>query len=448
MRSQRISRRSALRGLGVCMVLPPLEAMLPVSMGANSRGIGKAPKRMSFVYAPNGKNMEKWRPKGMGSDYSLSPTLEPLAGVKGDFQVLSGLDHRNATNGGDGAGDHARANATFLTGMRAKKTAGADISLGVSVDQVAAQQLGNMTRLPSLELSCDAARRSGKCDSGYSCAYQFNISWRDKKVPMPPEANPRLVFERMFGKDTSGGGSKSERLIQARKNKSILDFVMEDAKRLQTRLGGNDRQKLEEYFTAVRETERRVENAEKFAAAAPDMEKPAGIPGSYKEHIRLLYDLSALAFQSDTTRISTFMMAHDGSNRNFREIGVPDGHHSISHHGRNKDKLEKIAKIDRFYIEQFAYFLNKLKGMKDVDGSSVLDNSMIVYGCGIADGDRHDHHDLPVLLAGGGGGSLEPGRHLDFRGEVPLSNLYVTMLDKLGLEVSKLGDSTGALPRV
>jgi hypothetical protein len=429
------------------MVLPPLEAMVSSSPAAKAKA-SRAPKRMAFIYAPNGKNMEMWRPKEMGSNYTLSPTLEPLAGHKDQFQVLSGLDHRNATNGGDGAGDHARANATFLTGMRAKKTAGADISLGISVDQVAAQQVGKLTRLPSLELSCDAARRSGKCDSGYSCAYQFNISWRDRKVPMPPEANPRLVFERLFGKDTSGGGSKAERLRLARKNKSILDFVMEDAKRLQARLGGNDRQKIEEYFTAVRETERRVENAEKFAAASPDMEKPAGIPGSYKEHIRLLYDLSALAFQSDTTRITTFMMAHDGSNRNFREIGVPDGHHHISHHGRNKDKLKKIAKIDRFYIEQFSYFLDKLKGMKDVDGRSVLDNSMIVYGCGIADGDRHNHHDLPVLLAGRGGGSLEAGRHLDFRGEVPLSNLYVTMLDKLGLEVSKLGDSTGALPRV
>jgi hypothetical protein len=446
MSNKQISRRTALHGLGVCMALPPLEAM--VSSSSAAANATRAPKRMAFVYSPNGKNMEQWRPKDMGSNYTLSPTLEPLAALKGDFQVLSGLDHRNATNGGDGAGDHARANATFLTGMRAKKTAGADIRLGVSVDQVAAQQLGKSTRLPSLELSCDAARRSGKCDSGYGCAYQYNISWRDKKVPMPPEANPRLVFERLFGKDTAGGGNKAERLRQARQQKSILDFVMEDAKRLQSRLGGNDRAKLEEYFTAVRETERRVENAEKFATAAPDMKKPDGIPGSYKEHIRLLYDLSALAFQSDTTRIATFMMAHDGSNRNFREIGVPDGHHNISHHGNDRKKLEKIAKIDRFYIEQFAYFLNKLKGMKDVDGRSVLDNSMIVYGCGIADGNRHNHHDLPVLLAGRGGGTIEPGRHLDFRGEVPLSNLYVTMLDKLGLEVSTMGDSTGSLPRV
>ncbi len=446
MSNNRISRRTALHGLGVCLALPPLEAMVSSSPAASNTT--RAPKRMAFVYSPNGKNMEQWRPEGMGSNYTLSPTLEPLAALKGDFQVLSGLDHRNATNGGDGPGDHARANATFLTGMRAKKTAGADIRLGISVDQVAARQLGKSTRLPSLELSCDAARGSGKCDSGYSCAYQYNISWRDKKVPMPPEANPRLVFERLFGKDTAGGGNKAERLRQARQQKSILDFVMEDAKRLQSSLGGNDRAKLEEYFTAVRETERRVENAEKFVTASPDMKKPDGIPGSYKEHIRLLYDLSALAFQSDTTRITTFMMAHDGSNRNFREIGVPDGHHNISHHGNDRKKLEKIAKIDRFYIEQFSYFLNKLKGMKDVDGRSVLDNSMIVYGCGIADGNRHNHHDLPVLLAGGGGGTLEPGRHLDFRGEVPLSNLYVTMLDKLGLEVSKLGDSTGSLPRV
>ena len=403
---------------------------------------------MAFIYSPNGKNMEKWRPGGTGGSYKLSPTLEPLRGLKSEFQVLSGLDHRNATNGGDGAGDHARANATFLTGVRAKKTAGADIRLGVSVDQVAAAQIGGLTRLPSLELSCDAARSSGKCDSGYSCAYQYNLSWKDEKVPMPPEANPRLVFERLFGKGADGEVGKEEKLRRARQQRSILDFVLEDAQRLHRQLGRNDQQKLDEYLTAVRETERRIENAEKFAAAQPDMAKPSGVPKDYKDHIRLHYDLLALSFQTDSTRISSFMMAHDGSNRSFRDIGVPDGHHNISHHGNNKDKLDKIAKIDRFYVEQFGYFLGKLKAMKDSDGRSVLDNSMIVYGCGIADGNRHNHYDLPILLAGRGGGKLQPGRHLDFEGEVPLSNLYLTMLDKMGVNAMKHGDSTAKLPRV
>ena len=442
--SESISRRKILRGLGISISLPVLDSLN--SKAFSSQASNDSPKRMAFIYSPNGKNMEKWRPKSLGSDYQLSPTLEPLKDLKSDFQVLSGLDHENATNGGDGAGDHARANATFLTGMRAKKTAGADIRLGVSVDQLAAASLGHNTKLPSLELSCDAARKSGRCDSGYSCAYQFNISWRDEKLPMAPEANPRIVFERLFGSNDSG--SKEERMRRARQQKSILDYVLEDADRLHKSLGRNDKQKLDEYLTAVRDTEKKVQRAEKFAAKAPDVEAPAGIPGTYKEHIRMLYDLTALAFQTDTTRISTFMMAHDGSNRNFRDIGVPEGHHHLSHHGNNEKKLEKIAKIDRFYIEQFGYFLNKLKSIEDTDGKNVLENSMIVYGCGIADGNSHARHDLPILLAGHGGGKLNSGRHLDFQGEVPLSNLYVAMLDKFGVEVTKMGDSTGKLPRV
>ncbi len=441
---EKLSRRKVLRGIGVSISLPVMDSLSSKSFAADAST--KSPKRMAFVYSPNGKNMQKWRPSSLGSDYQLSPTLEPLADLKKDFQVLSGLDHRNATNGGDGAGDHARANATFLTGMRAKKTAGADIRLGISVDQVAAKIIGAETKLPSLELSCDAARKSGRCDSGYSCAYQYNISWRDEKIPMAPEANPRVVFERLFGSGEQG--NKEQRLKIAKQQKSILDFVLEDANRLHGRLGRNDQQKLDEYLTAVRDTERKVVRAEQFAAKAPDMKMPEGIPGNYKDHIRLLYDLTALSFQTDTTRISTFMMAHDGSNRNFRDIGVPEGHHQLSHHGNNKKKLEKIAKIDKFYIEQFGYFLNKLKSMEDGEGQNVLDNSMIIYGCGIADGNSHKHHDLPLLLAGHGGGTLESGRHLDFQGEVPLSNLYVAMLDKIGAKVSKLGDSTGKLPKV
>lgn len=442
-----LNRRTLLRGLGASIGLPALEIMTPTAKAAKARA--KAPVRMAFVYSPNGKNMERWRSEGTGSGYKLSPTLQPLKDLKSEFQVLSGLDHQHATAGRDGGGDHARANATFLTGVRAKKTSGADIKLGVSVDQVAAQQLGSLTRLPSLELSCDAARRSGGCDSGYSCAYQFNLSWKNERVPMSPEANPRQVFERLFGKQTEGGAvNKEEQARRAAQQKSILDFVLDDAKRLHRQLGRNDQSKLDEYLTAVRDTERRIENAEKFAAKMPEMAKPEGIPRNYRDHIRLLYDLMAIAFQTDSTRIGTFMMAHDGSNRSFKDIGVPDGHHNLSHHGNKKEKLEKIAKIDRFYVEQFGYFMDKLKSTKDVDGRSVLDNSMIIYGCGIADGNRHSHHDLPLLLAGRGGGQLQAGRRLDFKGEVPLSNLYLTMLDKMGAKAGRLGDSTGMLPKV
>ena len=270
-----ISRRTALRGIGACIGLPALEAMVPAATAATR---GAAPLRMAFIYSPNGKNMERWNPEGLGDKYKLSPTLQPLASLKSEFQVLSGLDHKNATAGGDGGGDHARANATFLTGMRAKKTSGADIKLGVSVDQVAAQRIGRETRLPSLELSCDKSRQSGGCDSGYACAYQYNLAWKDDKVPMPPEADPRLVFERLFGGSTEGVANKEERLRRARQQKSILDFVMEDAKRLHRQLGRNDQQKLDEYLSAVRESERRIESAEKFAATQPDIKKPEGIP--------------------------------------------------------------------------------------------------------------------------------------------------------------------------
>jgi len=435
-----------LRGLGACLALPSLEAMRPGAAAAAS-GIS-APLRMAFIYSPNGKNMQRWRPEGIGSDFKLSPTLAPLQDFKSEIQVISGLDHQQATAGRDGAGDHARASATFLTGVRAKKTAGADIHLGVSVDQVAAEQIGGLTRLPSLELSCDAARRSGRCDSGYSCAYQFNISWKNERVPMPPEANPRLVFERLFGKMGPGGANKEERQRRARQQRSILDFVMEDAQRLQRQLGRNDQQKLDEYLGAVRATELRIENSEKFAAAQHDMAKPAGVPGDYKEHIRLHFDLLALAFETDSTRVASFMMAHDGNNRSFREIGVAEGHHSVSHHGNDKDKLEKIAKIDRFYVEQLGYFLARLKAAKDIDGRSVLDNSMVLYGCGMADPNSHSHYDLPILLAGRGGGKLQPGRHIDFKGDVPLSNLYLTMLEKMGVNATQHGDSTSKLPGV
>lgn len=432
-----------LRGLGVTMALPALEAMGPLSVTAAAPA---SPLRMGFAYIPNGVIMDRWIPKKTGKDFDLPPTLEPLKPHQQLLQVFSGLDHVKAQPNGDGGGDHARANATFLTGCQAKKTDGADIRIGVSVDQVAARKLTGKTRLDSLELGCDLGRKAGRCDSGYSCAYQFNFSWKSDNLPMPPEIDPRFIFEKLFGSGILGD-SKENQARRAKYNQSILDYVLEDAKTLQSKLGTTDRAKIDEYLTGVRELERQIEQAEKFAQQLPDStEAPQGIPKSYQEHIRLLYDLMAMAFQTDTTRIATFLVAHDGSNRSFGEIGVPEGHHALSHHGNDKPKMEKIAKIDKFYLEQFAYFLGKLKSMKEGDGT-VLDHSMIVCGGGHSDGNRHDHVNLPVILAGGGNGKLQPGRHVNF-GATPMTNLYLTMLDHMGADVDRLGDSTGRLSGV
>lgn len=448
--SHDFSRRRFLRGLGTLMALPALEATAPfAARAATSAKSGGAalPLRMAFVYSPNGKNMEHWTPKQDGTKYELSRALAPLKNYQSDFQVISGLKHEKARANGDGGGDHARANASFLTGVQARKTSGADIRNGISIDQVAANDIGQLTRLPSLELSCDEARRAGNCDSGYSCSYQFNLAWKSETTPLAPERDPKLAFERLFG---NGGGGSEEDTARAKReffNKSVLDFVLEDAKSLQRHLGYTDKQKLDEYLSSVRDIERRLTSADKFAKNMPDYQKPTGIPKSYEEHIRLMFDLQVLAFQTDTTRISTFLLAHDGSNRSFPEIGVPDAHHGISHHQRNAEKLEKIAKIDEFYSEQFAYFLGKLKGIKEGNGT-LLDNCMIVFGGGISDPDRHSHDNLPVVLAGGGGGALKKGRHLRLREETPMCNLYVSLLDRMGLKTPSFGDSTGKLAEI
>ncbi len=446
-RNTQLSRRFFLRGLGTAMALPALEAMLPTSAMAK---VGtKIPLRMGFAYVPNGAIMPEWTPNELGSQFALSPTLQPLAGVRDKLQVMGGLDHAKAAANGDGAGDHARANATFLTGCQAKKTAGADIRIGISVDQVAAAKIGHLTKLPSLELSCDKSRRSGKCDSGYSCAYQYNLSWKNESLPMAPEANPRLVFDRLFGNGMPREESESQTRRQ-RHERSILDFALEDANRLQRKLGYTDRMKVEEYLQAVRDLEKRIEKSEKGeknAAPRPKYSRPEGIPADYGEHISMMFDLMMLAFQTDTTRISTFLLAHDGSNRSFKHIGVSEGHHSLSHHRNDEKKIAKLAKIDRFYVQQFASFLKKLKNAREVDGSSLLDHCMIVYGSGISDGNRHNHHDLPALLAGGSAAGLKVGRHASFK-DVPMTNLFLALLDRMGVEAEALGDSTGKLADV
>jgi hypothetical protein len=441
-----LSRRTVLRGMGTAVSLPLLEAMVP-ARGAAAAAAAAHPLRIGFLYVPNGKHMPDWTPAQEGSGYDLPWILEPLAAHRDRFTVISGLAHMKANANGDGGGDHARALTTFLTGTQAKKTFGADIRAGVSVDQLAAGHLGRQTRFPSLEIGADAGGQSGNCDSGYSCAYSANIAWKSETQPIPKETNPRLVFERLFT-DGRPGETEAQRAARRTAHKSILDFVAADARRLEGRLGGADRRKLDEYLTAVREVERRIEHAGAMQdPAALGMERPDGVPGDYESHLRLLADVLALAWRTDTTRVSTFVFANEGSNRSYAFMDVPEGHHDLSHHGNDPAKQEKIRRINRFHVTQLAYFLDALAAVPEGEGT-LLDHSMIIYGSGIGDGNRHNHDDLPILLAGGGAGTLQPGRHLRVPPKTPMTNLYLALLDRLGVHAERLGDSTGRLEGV
>jgi len=436
-----LARRTFLRGMSTAIALPLLDAMTP-AFAAATRFTTNAPRRMAFVYVPNGIIMKDWTPAVAGTEFEFPRILKPLEPYRQNLMVLSGLTHNTGRALGDGPGDHARAAATFLTGVHPKKTSGADIHSGISVDQIAAQKIGNATRLASLELGCEDGRLVGNCDSGYSCAYSNSISWRTTATPMPPEVNPRAVFERLFGDASETPEARAKRL---RYNKSILDFVSEDTRRLQGDLGKTDRRKLDEYLDAVREIERRIEMAEHDSKAfAPNMEKPAGVPVEFADHIKLMFDLMTLAFQADVTRVSSFMICREGSTRTYREIGVNDAHHPLTHHRNNPEWIEKVAKINCFHLEQFAYFVNKLKSTPDGD-ATLLDRIMVVYGSGLADGNQHTHNDLPVVLAGAGNGALRPGRHVQYAKETPMTNLYVAMLDHMGITPEQIGDSTGEL---
>jgi len=400
---------------------------------------------MCYLYVPNGVNMRHWRPSSAGDSFELNRSTAALADVAGEVSFIEGLRHQNGTSGRDGAGDHARAHATYLTAARPRKTAGTDIHLGVSADQLVAQRIGEATRLPSLELSCDGVRRSGSCDSGYACAYQFNLSWADDDTPVSPEDNPRLVFERLFGDGDHGERTANYQRRQAQQ-KSMLDFLSEEAKFIDRQLGGDDRQKLDEYFTAVRDIERRIEKSEAYGVPAdPDRPTPPGIPTSYRDHIRLMMDVLSLALETDSTRVASFMLAHDGSNRSFPDIEIGDGHHDLSHHKKNPERLEKIARIDQFYVEQFAYFLKKLKSSVDSEGNSLLDHTMVLYGSGICDGDRHNHDDLPVIAAGGEAIGWKQNKYRRFKGGRPMADLHLDMIRRMGVEEESFGDSAGVL---
>jgi hypothetical protein len=389
--------------------------------------------------------MAAWTPSAVGANVTLPATLEPLKPFQDQLMVLSGLTLNTARPLGDGPGDHARAMSAFLTGAHPRKTHGADIKIGVSVDQVAARKIGEQTRFPSLEIGGEGGKLAGNCDSGYSCAYSSNLSWRTDSTPNAKEINPRQVFERLFGNQDKGE-EDSTRAKRDRYKKSILDFVNEDARKLRFRLGAPDQRKLDEYLSSLREVETRIVRASQLPEAkAPNgLVIPGAVPQDYQEHLRLMCDLMVLAFQADLTRIATFVFANDGSNRSYKLIDVPEGHHDLSHHGGNKDKQAKIGKINRFHITQFAYLLEKLKAIQEGEGS-LLDNSMIVLGGGISDGNAHNHDELPILLAGKGGGALKPGQHIRVKKETPLTNLYLGMLDRVGVPTEKLGDSTGKL---
>jgi Protein of unknown function (DUF1552) len=442
--SQRISRRTILRGAGAAVALPWLEAMVPDAALAQSVARGAAaPKRMAFFYVPNGIHMADWVPAQVGARFDMPPTLKALLPYRDQLTVLTGLAQHNAEALGDGPGDHARSLACFLTGVHPLKTDGAGIRVGISVDQVAAQKLGRHTRLPSLELGIERGAQSGNCDSGYSCAYSSNISWSGPNMPMAKEINPRLVFDRLFGVETRHVSAAEQKKAQFYR-KSVLDFVKDDAERLHSRVSKNDQRKLDEYLTAIRQVELQVAEAASASARRPDgAARPEGIPDDLGAHIKLMFDLITLAFQCDVTRICTFMFANEGSNRNYPSINVGDGHHDLSHHGGDTKKHEKLKVINRFHIEQFAYLIGKLQSIREGE-ASLLDSSMIVYGSGISDGDRHNHDDLPVLLLGKGGGAIRPGRHLKVTPQ-PLNNLFLAMLERMGVSLNRLGDSTGAL---
>jgi Protein of unknown function (DUF1552) len=433
-----LPRRTFLQGLGAAVALPMLDAMTPAFAAP---ALKQTPTRLAFTYIPNGVTLEAWTPAAGGRDFEFTRILKPLEALREHTLVITGLAQQNANALADGAGDHARAAACYLTGVHPRKTAGADIQAGVSVDQIAAIAIGGDTRYPSIELGCDESRTVGNCDSGYSCAYTNSLSWRSPTSPMPPETNPRLAFERLFG-GIDAGLDPATRAIRRRERRSILDIVAARTNALVGSLGPSDRRKMDEYLTSVREIERRIEIAERDTReVTPDFEMPSGVPVLFADYASLMFDMQAIAFQADLTRVSTLMLGREGSLRTYPEIGVPDPHHPLTHHRDNPEWIEKVTKVNVLHMELFAKFIAKLAATPDGDGT-LLDHSIVVYGSGIADGNKHTHEDLPVVVAGHGGGLLG-GRHLVYPTNTPMTNFYLTMLDRIGVKEETIGDSTG-----
>ncbi len=444
-----LSRRTVLRGMGTAMALPLLQVMSPTRLLAAAATEQKAPPRMGFFYVPNGAHMPDWTPKNEGAGYELSKTLNELAAYQDQFNVLSGLTLDGARAHGDGGGDHARSVAAFLTGAHPRKTNGADIQNGISVDQATAQQVGNATRFASLELGLETSAQAGNCDSGYSCAYASNMSWRGPTNPMAKEIDPGALFDRLFGGE-SVKQTRKAKSVREKYRKSVLDFVLDDAKRLHQVLPTVDQRKLDEYLYSVRDVERRLSGAEMLRMdenGVPDYPRPKGVPRGLDKHSELMMDMITLALQTDSTRIVSFMFTNAGSNRSYSEIGVSEGHHELSHHGKSEHKQEQIAKINRFHIQRFGYLLQRMSAVREGDGT-LLDNSMILYGSGISDGDRHNHDDLPILMAGQAGGTIQTGRHIRYKNGTPLCNLYVWMMQQMGVQTNKFGDSNGVIDQL
>jgi len=437
-----IPRRTFLQGLGATMALPLLDGMQSARAAAAAT---TPPVRAAFVFFPNGAIMPSWKPTGEGTDFQLSETLKPLEPFRSELNIFTGLAQDNGRAKGDGPGDHARCAASYLTGAHPVKTSGSNIKVGVSVDQVAAQQIGKRTRLPSLEIGIERGRNAGNCDSGYSCAYSSNVAWKTATTPVAKEISPRAVFRRLFGSEEDAQVRKRRNRIR----KSILDLVAADAKRLQKTLGENDRAKLDEYFTSVREIEQRIARAEQDARQRrpKDFKIPGKTPRDLTEHVNLMYDLLTLAFQTDTTRVSTYMLGNAGSNRTYPMVDVNAGWHSLSHHRDEKAKIDQIKRIDKWHVEQFVRFLGKLRGIKEADGT-LLDNCMIMYGSGLGDGNRHTHHDLPIVVAGRGGRTMQTGRCVAAKEERPLNDLFLSMLDRLDADVESIGDSKQRLTEI
>jgi hypothetical protein len=438
-----LPRRTFLKGMGATIALPMLDAMTPALSAIGRSAAQSSPLRMAFTYVPNGITMADWTPQGAGASFELSRVLKPMAPFRQDMSILSGLAHRNGMALGDGPGDHARAAASYLTGVHPRKTAGADIQNGISVDQIAAQHLGSATRFASLELGCDDSRTVGNCDSGYSCAYTNSLAWRGPSTPMPPETNPRLVFERLFG-DIDTSLTPEARARRLRYRRSILDLVGERTTELSATLGPADKRKLDEYLSSIRAIEQRIARAEKdLTGLTPTIDKPTGIPVLYADYVNLMFDLQLIAFQTDMTRVVTMMMGREGSMRTYPEIGVPDPHHPLTHHRGNVEWIERVTKVNELHMQLFAGFIAKMKATPDGDGS-LLDHSVVIYGSGLSDGNRHTHEDLPVMLVGKGG-NFKLGHHITYPQGTPMTNLYLTLLDRMGVQPEKLGDSTGMI---
>ena len=440
-----LPRRTFLRGLGATLALPLLDSMVP-AMTPVGLTAAQPVRRLGIVYVPNGVYMQHWTPSAAGREFTLPSSMAPLAEYRDDMLVLTGLSNKMGDAWpGEGAGDHARAAGAYLTGVHPKKTEGADLRAGLSMDQIAARALGTQTQLASLELSLESRENVGSCDPGYACAYANTLSWSSPTTPLPMENNPRVVFERLFG----GNQSTDPEAWRARReeDRSILDAVGDKLSRLQGDLGQRDRRKLDEYLEAIRDAERRIQMAEAQSERdLPVVDQPAGVPSTFVEHAKIMYDLQLLAFQADLTRVITFMVGHETSQRAYPEIGVPDAHHPLSHHGGNAEKIEKLIKVNRYHVEMFTYYLDRLRATQDGDGS-LLDQTMVLYGSGMSDGNGHLHHDLPTLIVGKGAGAIQGGRHLVYprADETPVANLFVSMLDKLGVPIDTLGDSTGRI---